>query len=92
MASVIKRPLVSEKNSMLAEKGVYAFEVTREATKTDVKAAIEKSFKVKVVSVNTTVCRGRGKRTKNGYSTPQYWKKALVKLANGEKIGLFEGA
>jgi large subunit ribosomal protein L23 len=92
MAGIIKRPLVSEKNSALAESGVYAFEVVREATKTEVKTAIEKSFKVKVVSVNTVVCRGRSKRTKTGYSTPTYWKKALVKLAAGEKIGLFEGA
>lgn len=91
MASVIKRPLVSEKNSILAEQGIYAFEVTRAATKTEVKKAIEKNFKVKVVSVNTAICRGRGKRTRTGYSQPQYWKKALVKLAAGEKIGLFEG-
>jgi large subunit ribosomal protein L23 len=92
MSSVIKRPLVSEKNSMLAETGIYAFEVTREATKTEVKQAVEKNFKVKVVSVNTALCRGRSKRSKTGMSQPQYWKKALVKLAAGEKIGLFEGA
>jgi large subunit ribosomal protein L23 len=92
MSSVIKRPLVSEKNSMHAEKGVYAFEVNREATKTDVKTAVEKSFKVKVISVNTTVCRDRSRRTKGGQSQPKYWKKALVKLAAGEKISLFEGA
>lgn len=92
MASVIKKPLVSEKNSILAESGVYAFEVTREATKTDVKKAIEKSFKVKVLSVNTAVCRDRSRRTKGGFSQPKYWKKALVRLAPGEKIGLFEGA
>lgn len=92
MLHVIKKPLISEKNSLLAEHGIYAFEVDRKASKTDIKNAVEKSFRVKVSSVNTLVCRGRSRRTKLGVSKPRYWKKAMVKLAAGEKIALFEGA
>lgn len=92
MLHVIKRPLVTEKNSMQAEKGIYAFEVDRKASKTDIKEAVEKSFRVKVTSVNTLVCRGRSRKTKLGVSQPRYWKKAMVKLAAGEKIAIFEGA
>ena len=92
MYYVIKRPLITEKNSILAEKGVYVFEVTKTATKTDIKKAVEKYFRVKVASVNTAMCRGRAKRTKFGAGTATSWKKAMVRLNKGEKISLFEGA
>lgn len=77
---------------MLAEKGVYVFEVAKDSTKADVKKAIEKFFRVKVLSVNTAICRGRATRNRMGVGPVPYWKKALVKLAPGEKITLFEGA
>ena len=92
MYQLIKRPLVSEKNSSLAESGIYVFQVDQAATKTDVKKAIEKFFKVKVVSVKTAVCRGRATRNRLGASSVKYWKKAMVRLAPGEKIAIFEGA
>lgn len=92
MLHVIRKPLISEKSNLLAEQGFYAFEVDRKATKTDIKKAVEKSFRVKVASVNTAICRGRARRNKLGVSKVKYWKKALVKLAPGEKIALFEGA
>ncbi len=92
MYYVIKKPLVTEKNSFLAEKGVYVFEVETEATKTDIKKAVEKYFRVKVAAVNTVMCRGRSKKTKFGVAKPVAWKKAMVRLKAGEKIGLFEGA
>jgi large subunit ribosomal protein L23 len=92
MYQLIKKPIVSEKNSVMAESGVYVFEIDRSATKVDVKKAIEKLFKVKVLSVNTAVCRSRAGRSRTGVSPVRYWKKALVKLAPGEKIALFEGA
>lgn len=92
MHYVIKKPLVTEKNSMMAEDGVYAFEVEKKATKTDIKNAIEKYFRVKVDGVRTQVCRGRARRTRTGVAKVRYWKKALVKLKKGEKITLFEGA
>jgi large subunit ribosomal protein L23 len=93
MYYVIKRPLVTEKNSVLAEQGVYAFEVEKKATKAEIKQAVEKFFRVKVASVNTAMCRGRSKRTqKYGVVRPESWKKAMVRLRKGEKISLFEGA
>jgi large subunit ribosomal protein L23 len=73
MYYVIKKPLVTEKNSFLAEKGVYVFEVEKTATKTDIKNAIEKYFRVKVASVNTATCRGRAKRTKFGIGKSASW-------------------
>lgn len=92
MYEVIKKPLVSEKNSILAENGVYVFEIDKAATKPEVKYAVEKLFRVKVLSVKTAVCRGRAKRSKLGLSVAKYWKKAMVRLAPGEKIAFFEGA
>lgn len=92
MYYVIKRPLVTEKNSILAEKGVYVFEVDKEANKEAIKKAVEKYFRVKVAAVNTAIVRGRSKRTKLGVSKPVSWKKAMVRLRAGEKISLFEGA
>lgn len=92
MNFLIKRPLVTEKNSLMAEAGVYVFEVDRKATKTEIKSAVEKSFRVKVSSVRTAVCRGRARKNRLGVGRVQYWKKALVRLRPGEKIALFEGA
>ncbi len=92
MKSVIKRPIITEKNTILNGMGVYTFEVDSKSTKTEVKKAIEKLFSVKVDSVNTSVCRSHTKRNKYGITQPLYWKKAMVKLIPGEKISLFEGA
>lgn len=92
MYQVLRRPLVSEKNSMLAENSVYVFEVDKTATKTEVKNAVEKLFRVKVLTVKTAVCRGRASRNKFGLGPVKYWKKALVRLAPGQKITIFEGA
>lgn len=92
MFQIIKRPLVTEKNTVHSSGGIYAFEVTNEARKDQIKKAIEQAFRVKVVSVNTMICRGRSRRTNlKNMSKVQYWKKALVKLKAGDKISLFEG-
>lgn len=92
MLGIIKKPLITEKNTILSAAGVYAFEVDRNASKLDVKAAIERAFDVKVASVNTMVCRNRPRRVGRNYSKVRYWKKALVKLQPGESIAVFEGA
>ena len=94
MKQIIRRPLVSEKNSQLSEQGVYVFEVDQRATKPEIRNAIEKTFRVKVRSVKTAVCRGRAssRRMKAGSRSIEYWKKAMVRLAAGDKIALFEGA
>lgn len=91
MKNIIKSPLVTEKNTYHSAAGVYVFEVSMSATKTDVRAAVEKDFGVKVDSVRTSVCRGHSKYTKFGITKAPYWKKAFVKLKAGEKIALFEG-
>ncbi|NQY99291.1 MAG: 50S ribosomal protein L23 [Bdellovibrionales bacterium] len=92
MFYTLKKPLITEKNSMMAEDGVYVFEVDKAATKTEIKSSVEKYFRVKVDSVRTSICRGRAKRTRLGVGRVKYWKKAMVKLKEGEKISLFEGA
>ncbi|QDK38814.1 50S ribosomal protein L23 [Bdellovibrio sp. NC01] len=91
MKQVIKAPLVTEKNTYHNAAGVYVFEVDLKASKTEIKNAVEKNFKVKVAGVRTNICRGHSKYTKFGLTKVPYWKKAFVKLAEGEKIALFEG-
>ncbi|WP_374000508.1 50S ribosomal protein L23 [Bdellovibrio bacteriovorus] len=91
MKQVIKAPLVTEKNTYHNAAGVYVFEVDMKSTKTEIKASVEKNFKVKVDSVRTSICRGHSKQTKFGLTKVPYWKKAYVKLVEGEKIALFEG-
>ena len=91
MSYVIKRPLLTEKNNLLATQNTYVFEVDRSADKIVIKEHIEKYFNVKVLSVNTSLCRGRSRRTRGVYGRVQHWKKAVVRLVQGEKINLFEG-
>ncbi len=93
MKTIIKKPLISEKNAGHAEDAnVYAFEVDLDASKDEIKSAIEKSFRVNVAAVRTMICRGRYFRKQAKLGPPKHWKKALVKLQDGQKIGLFEGA
>jgi large subunit ribosomal protein L23 len=93
MYEIIKKPLVSEKNAGHAEdSNTYAFEVSMEADKTEIKKAIEKAFSVKVDTVRTMICRGKYFRKQMRLGPPKHWKKALVTLKQGEKIALFEGA
>jgi large subunit ribosomal protein L23 len=93
MYEIIKKPLISEKNAGHAEdSNTYAFEVDLKADKEQIKKAIEKSFRVKVDSVRTLICRGRYFRKQAKLGAPKHWKKALVKLKAGERISIFEGA
>lgn len=88
---ILKRPLMSEKNALLAESGTYVFEVNIDTDKVEIKKALEEAFSVQVKSIRTAIGRGRKKRTKFGYGKAKYFKKAFVRLADGQKIGLFEG-
>lgn len=89
---IIKRPLVTEKSVKLNESSVYVFEVLKDADKKSIKAAVERSFDVKVESVNTMVARGKAKVSKKGIKVKAIkWKKALVKLKSGQKIAALEG-
>lgn len=88
---VLRRPLVTEKSTVLQESGKYAFEVDRGANKKQIKESVEKAFKVKVTAVNVINITGVSKRVGRKMTTSPSWKKAIVTLKTGDKIQLFEG-
>lgn len=89
---VVKRPLITEKAERNREAArQFAFEVHREATKIQVKQAVEKLFNVHVLAVRTAVARGKMKRVGRNVGQRPNWKKAFVTLKEGETISLFEG-
>ena len=89
---VIVRPIISEKSMNDVKIGKFTFQVVKNANKRNVREAVENKFKVHVVRVATTVVKGRTMRTglRRIEITKGPWKKALVTLQKGEKIGLFE--
>ena len=88
--SIIIRPLVTEKTTHMQQtRNTYAFEVHRQATKPQIKAAVEKLYDVKVVDVRTMNRKGKARRTKIGYTTGGDWKRAIVALAEDSRIELF---
>ena len=91
---VIKRPLIlTEKGTRLREtENQYLFEVARDSNKAQIRNAVETLFHVKVKDVHTLIVRGRIRRLGRGKAKTQNWKKAIVKLAEGESIDFFEGA
>ena len=89
---IIKRPLITEKNTGHLQGNVYAFEVAEKANKNDIARAVEVAFRVKVTDVRTMNCRGRQHRMGKYISKVNHFKKALVRLADGQKIKIFEGA
>ncbi len=88
---VLRRPIVTEKTTMQIEQGIYTFEVDRRANKLQVKEAVEKVFGVEVVSVNIINMPGKPRRWGRHVGRTPSWKKAIVKLAEGQRIELFEG-
>lgn len=92
MLEVIKKPLLTEKSLAYNDYDTYVFEVQRNATKTQVREAVEKAFDVKVDSVRTLIYRTRWLKRYARFGPPKYKKKAFVKLAKGQKISIFEGA
>lgn len=89
--SVIIKPIVSEKSTLLREnEGKYTFQVRREANKLDVKKAIEAMYEVKVDSVQTNITRGKYRRRGMYYFKRPNVKKAVVSLKDGAKLPLFE--
>ena len=87
---IILRPLITEKNTNLMVLNKYCFEVDRSASKTQVKHAIEEIFNVTVMSVHTMNLRGKRRRRGMRYGYTGDWKKAIVTLAEGDLIELFE--
>jgi large subunit ribosomal protein L23 len=88
---VLRRPVITEKNTMLIEQNKYTFEVARDANKPQIKEAVEKAFKVKVSSVNVIHVPGKMRRAGRQRGMTSSWKKAVVTLEPGNKIELFEG-
>jgi large subunit ribosomal protein L23 len=88
---VIRRPLVTEKNTILQAQGKYGFEVASEANKIEIRQAVEKAFKVTVLSVNVMKVRGQERRMGRRMVAGPGWKKAIVTLKAGDKIQIFEG-
>jgi large subunit ribosomal protein L23 len=76
---------------MLQAQGKYAFEIAREANKPQIKQAVEKAFKVKVLAVNVMTVPGKTRRVGRRQVLTQSWKKAIVTLKPGDKIEFFEG-
>ncbi len=89
--TVLVRPLITEKGTLIAEQNKYAFQVRKDANKLQVKEAVEKAFDVHVLKVNTMVMPGKTKRVGRSRGTTPEWKKAIVTLAEGERIEFFEG-
>ena len=85
--AVLVRPLLTERGTAIQEKyNQYLFETSPEATKTDIKAAVEGLFKVKVDKVRTLMVHGKFRRFGRGGGVHPDWKKAIVSVAPGQKI------
>ena len=88
---IILRPLITEKAQIGTTLNKYAFEVDKRANKMQIKDAVEIAFSVRVKEVNTLTIKGKRRRYGRALTKQPDWKKAIVTLAPGEKIELFEG-
>ncbi|HEX6573656.1 MAG TPA: 50S ribosomal protein L23 [Gemmatimonadaceae bacterium] len=88
----VVRPIVTEQSSAAyQERGEYTFRVASDATKTSIRNAVEKLFGVKVTGVWTSNQRGKQRRVGQQVGRRPHWKKAIVKLRDGDTIDIFEG-
>jgi len=91
--NVLREPHISEKVSVMGERSnQYAFKVASDATKFEIKRAVETIFEVSVENVTTLNVKGKIKRTLRGPSRSKNWKKAYVQVAEGQEIDFTEGA
>jgi large subunit ribosomal protein L23 len=89
---IIRRPIITEKGSTLKdENNQLVFEVNLDANKPEIKKAIEKIFKVTVLTVRTQNRIGKKKRMGKSIGRRKNWKKAIVTLKEGDRIDFFEG-
>ena len=89
--SIVKRAMVSEKGSaMLSKANTYVFEVSPDSNKVEIGKAVEAIFNVKVLSVRTMNMIGKSKRLGVYFGRRAHWKKAIVKVKEGQTIDLFE--
>lgn len=91
MYQVIRSPVITEKATMLTEKGQVVFRVAVSANKAEIKAAVEGLFGVTVLAVNTLVAKGKAKRFRGRPGRRSDEKKAYVELAQGQSIDLTTG-
>ncbi len=88
---VIRNPVVTEKSTMASEHGQVVFDVAMDATKTEIKAAVEALFSVKVKAINTLVRKGKVKRFRGRVGVRNDVKKAIVTLVDGQSIDISTG-
>ena len=88
---ILLRPVVSEKSYGLLDEGKYTFIVAPAANKTQIKQAVEEVFRVKVTGVNTLNRQGKRRRTRTGWGNRADTKRAIVTLADGDRIDIFGG-
>jgi large subunit ribosomal protein L23 len=88
---VIRNPVVTEKSTLASEHGQVVFDVAIDATKTEIKAAVEALFSVKVKAVNTLVRKGKVKRFRGRVGVRNDVKKAVVTLVDGQSIDISTG-
>jgi large subunit ribosomal protein L23 len=88
---VLIQPVVSEKSYGLLDQNKYTFLVDPRANKTEIKIAVEKVFNVKVTSVNTINRVGKKRRTRAGMGSRPDTKRAVVSVADGQRIDIFSG-
>jgi large subunit ribosomal protein L23 len=88
---VLIAPIVSEKSYALLDENKYTFLVHKDSNKTEIKIAVEKVFNVKVTSVNTLNRPGKRKRTRFGWGSRIDTKRAIVSVADGQRIDIFGG-
>jgi large subunit ribosomal protein L23 len=88
MYAIIRSPVITEKATALGERSTIAFRVAMDASKPQIKAAVEGLFGVQVVSVNTLIVKGKTKRVRGRPGKRSDVKKAYVKLAQGQSIDL----
>jgi large subunit ribosomal protein L23 len=91
LLTLITRPIITEKAAIASEMAnQYVFRVANDATKSEIKAAVEAVFPVQVEYVRVLNVKGKTKRTKTGLGKRSDWKKAYVKLASGQQIDYTE--
>ncbi len=89
---VLIAPVVSEKSYGLIDQNKYTFMVHPDANKTEIKIAVEKVFNVKVTAVNTANRAGKRRRTRFGWGQRNDTKRAIVSVAEGQRIDIFAGS
>lgn len=89
---IIVKPLVTEKSTEILQDGNWVtFRVHMDANKIQIREAVEKIFDVNVLRVNTSIVRGKQRRFGKSVGVTKTWKKAVLRLKDGDKIELFEG-